>query len=125
MKFCTNALLIMSLMNKAQSVEWRKGMRPGMMLRVDEYSVDAFKSVFQRYLPNEIVSTFNLPSEYHYKYKTGVPGLSWSIDYEDIQYKDLDLRLEDITFELTRMDGMWGEVKMDIPSLKYWAISAT
>jgi hypothetical protein len=100
-------------------------MNPGMMLRVDEYSVNAFKSVFQRELPDNIVSVFNLPDEYHYKYSSYLPGCSWSVDYEDIEYTDLDLRLEDITFELTRMDGMWGEILMDMPALKYWAISAT
>jgi hypothetical protein len=103
-------------------------MYPGMMLRVDESSFEAMKSVISRTLPHELASSQSnnkMPEEFHYKYDSRMPGCSWAIDWENIEYSDLDLRPDDITFELTRGDGMRGEIKMDIPSLKYWAISAT
>jgi hypothetical protein len=64
-----------------------------------------------------------MPTDYHYKYKSRIPGASWAFDFENIEYSDLDLRMEDIKFDLTRMDNTWGEIKMDCPALKYWAIS--
>jgi hypothetical protein len=66
-------------------------MAPGMMLRVDEYSVDAMKNVLGRVLPTYVGSGLNLPSSYHYEYNSYIPGLSWSIDYEDIVYSEFSL----------------------------------
>lgn len=111
------------LLSSSEGV-WRKGMNPGMMLRVDEFSVEAMKSVITRLLPVYVHQDMGLPSEYHYEYTSRIPGLDWKVDWEDIKYSDLDLKMEDIRFELTRMDGTWGEVLMDIPALKYWEISA-
>ena len=127
MKFCTNALLLLGLIESAKGDLWRKGMNPGLMLRVDDYSIDAMKRVMNKHFAHELVDEPEkmLPSEYHYEYNSYLPGCSWAIDYENIQYSDLDFRLEDITFELTRMENMWGEIKMDFPSLKYWAVTAT
>jgi hypothetical protein len=51
--------------------------------------------------------------------------MSWALDFENIEYSDLDLELDKIKFELTKMDGTWGEIKMDCPALKYWSISGT
>lgn len=127
MKFSTNALLLVSSFESAQADIWRKGMNPGMMLRVDELSINAMRSVIQRYVSKELYETPYdlLPHKYRYNYKSRIPGMSWELILDDIKYSDLDLNLEDIKFDLTRMDGTWGEIKMDVPSLKYWAIDAT
>lgn len=74
------------------------------MLRVDEYSVNAMKSVLQRFLPNYVDMGFNLPTNYTYEHYSWIPGFSWSIDYQDIVYTDFDLNMNDVTFELTRME---------------------
>jgi len=125
MKFCSNAIFLLSAIESAKADLYRKGMNPGMMLRVDEYSVNAMKSVLSRYLHKELSETpFDLmPTDYHYKYNSRIPGASWAFDFTNIEYSDLDLRMEDIKFDLTRMDTTWGEIKMDCPALKYWAIS--
>ena len=66
-----------------------------------------------------------MPHDYYYKYDSRIPGMSWALDFENIEYSDLDLELDKIKFELTKMDGTWGEIKMDCPALKYWSISGT
>jgi hypothetical protein len=33
--------------------------------------------------------------------------------------------MDDVTFELTRMEDQWGVINMDNKALTYWAISAT
>ena len=112
------------LMSSVAAVTWRKGMNPGMMLRVDEYSVDAMKNVIARYLPTYVNSGLNLPRNYTYEYNSYIPGFSWAIDYQDIVYTDFDLNMSEVKFELTRMEDKMGNINMDFPALHYWAISA-
>ena len=66
----------------------------------------------------------NLPTNLTYGYHSSIPGFSWTIDFEDIKYSKFDLDMNEVKFELTRMEGQWGEINMDMPALKYWAISA-
>ena len=65
-----------------------------------------------------------LPKNFSYSYESYIPGLSWSIDLEDIAYTDFKLNMNEVKFELTRMEETWGVIKMDNPALHYWAISA-
>ena len=89
-----NAMLLAACMQSAKGDLWKENMNPGMMLRIDDYSVEAMKSVMQRTIPQELISepTIIMPEEYHYKYDSRLPGCSWAIDWENIQYSDLDLR---------------------------------
>lgn len=50
--------------------------------------------------------------------------MSWSIDFQDIMYTDLKLNMNDVTFELTRMEEQFGTINMINKALEYWAISA-
>jgi hypothetical protein len=123
MKFSSNALFLIG----SVSAFWRKDMNPGMMLRIDEYSVEAMKSVISRHIPKNESYFDNVPmiKDFTYKYNSRLPGCDWSVDWTDIKYSDLDLEMDDVTFELTRMDGTFGEVLMDFPALHFWTISAT
>ena len=116
-----NLFAVVMLISSSQSV-WRRDMNPGMMLRVDEFSLEAMKSVMSRFLPVYVHEDLGMPKEFHYEYDSKIPGADWQMDWEDIEYTSLNLKMEDIKFSLTRMDGTWGEVLMDIPALKYWRI---
>lgn len=99
-------------------------MNPGMMLRVDEYSVDAMKQVFEKYLPNYVESSIDMPKNFTYEYNTWVPGMSFAIDWEDISYTDFDLHMEEVSFELTREINQFGAINMKFPAIHHLTIQA-
>jgi hypothetical protein len=45
-----------------------------------------------------------MPTNFTYEYNSYIPGFSWALDLEDIVYTDFDLRMNDVVFELTRME---------------------
>lgn len=56
-------------------------MNPGMMLRVDEFSIEAMKSVMARLLPVYVHEDMGMPHEFHYEYDSYIPGADWQIDW--------------------------------------------
>jgi hypothetical protein len=73
-------------------------------------------------LPNYFNIDLEIPERYDYKYKSAVmDSLDWEISWTDIQYSLFDLKMEDVTFELTR--EKFGLIKFDFPALRFWEIS--
>ena len=54
MKFCKNAILLFGLIESSKADLWNKNMNPGLMLRVDDYSIEAMKRVFGRHVAHEL-----------------------------------------------------------------------
>ena len=65
-----------------------------------------------------------LPTEYHYEFGMFFDLLSWKVDWTDITYKDVQLDIKDVKFNLTRGFGL-SLIKVDFPAIKQWEIDAT
>ena len=61
-------------------------MNPGMMLRVEENSIEAMKRSLSNHLSSFVSNNLELPEEYHYEYESKIPGFSWQIDWTNITY---------------------------------------
>lgn len=104
---------------------YHPGMNPGMMLRIDQTSIDALKRVCERYLPNYFNVDLEIPEQYYYHFDSSVTdSLDWSISWTDIQYSNFDLDMEDVVFELSEAKVMHHSlIKFDFPALRFFEIS--
>jgi hypothetical protein len=107
------------LLSAANAATWFAGMNPGVKLRSDMQSIDAYKMVMEKFLPNYLNIDFELPKEYTYEYNSFI-GMDWRIEWTDIVYSMIDLHMDRVKFELTK-DGY---VKFDFPALEHWEITA-
>ena len=79
---------------------YHKGMNPGMILKVDQTSVNSFKKIAGRYLPGYLSADLNLPKNYTYKPMNQIWGLEWDLTWEDISYSNIDLEFEDVKCDI-------------------------
>jgi hypothetical protein len=98
-------------------------MNPGMQLRMEQKTLDAFKKSMKRFLPQYVNTDLNLPTEYHYEFGLFLDILSYEVDWTNITYTDIDLDVEDIKLELTRGYDL-SLIKFDFPAVKSWEIDA-
>lgn len=98
-------------------------MNPGMQLRMEQKTLDAFKKSMRRFLPKYVNTDLNLPTEYHYEFGLFLDILSYEVDWTNITYTDIDLDVEDIKLELTRGYDL-SLIKFDFPAVKSWEIDA-
>ena len=89
----TVALVLLTIPKIVEGVYY-KGMNPGMILKVDQTSVNSFKKIAGRYLPGYLSADLNLPKNYTYSPVNKIWGLEWDITWEDISYSDIDLEFE-------------------------------
>ena len=110
------------LFASANAATWMAGMNPGVKVRVDQTSIDATKRVLTKFLPKYLNIDLELPQEYHYEYDSKI-YLDWQVDWTDIVYSEIDLKMEDVKFKLTEQFEH-GLVMFDFPALKHWEITA-
>jgi hypothetical protein len=99
------------------------GMNPGMQLRMEQKTLDAFKKSMQRFLPQYVNHELPLPSTYHYDFGLFFDLLSYQVDWTDITYTDIDLDVAGVKLELTRGYDL-SLIKFDFPAVKKWEIDA-
>lgn len=123
-------ILAFVLLTIPQIVEgiYYKGMNPGMILKVDQTSVNSFKKIAGRYLPGYLSADLNLPKNYTYAPMNQIWGLEWDITWEDISYSNIDLEFEKVQCDLvdnefTDYEGD-GLLYFDFPALKNWNLKA-
>ena len=68
-----------------------KGMNPGMQLRLEQKTLDAFQLAMADFLPKYVNTDLNLPTEYHYEFGLFLEILSYEIDWTNITYTKIDL----------------------------------
>ena len=110
------------VVDPVQSV-YQNGMNPGMAIRLEQKSFDAFKSAAQDFLPRYISNDMDLPKEYEYKFGFLTEWLTWSFKWHNIKYSDASFDFKDVKLILNReYDKQM--LKIDFPALKKWEISA-
>ena len=106
-------------------------MKPGMQVRLEQASINGFKSAMQKFLPHYFNTDLNLPKEY--KYEFGMfPGmffdwLSYKIEWTDITYTTADLDIKDVKVRLSKATSMFSTnslIKVSFPAIKKWEIDA-
>ena len=98
-------------------------MNPGMIMRLEQNSINGFKHAMEEFLPHYINVDLDLPKSYHYEFGLFFNLLQWKIDWTDIEYSNVDLDIADIEIELSRsFDKALMNVKF--PAVKHWEIDA-
>ena len=77
----------------------------------------------ERFLPNYVNHKLPLPESYHYEFGLFFDMLSYTIDWTNITYTDIDLDVKDVKLELTRGYDL-SLIKFDFPAVKKWEIDA-
>ena len=99
--------------------EFTSGMNPGMILRLEEKSIDASKRAMQEFLPHYINMDMKLPLEFEYEFGLFFQMLVWKAKWTNIEYEDIKLDIEDVKVEMTRPFGK-PLVKVKFPAIKHW-----
>lgn len=103
--------------------EYQSGMNPGIILRMEQASINSAKRAMEEFLPHFINVDLNLPDHYHYEFGLFFNLLHWKIDWSNIEYSKVDLDIADVQIELTRsFDKSLMNVKF--PAIKHWEIDA-
>ena len=102
---------------------YSSGMNPGMQLRLEQKTLDAFKMSMQKFLPTYVNHELPLPDTYHYEFGLFFDLFSYTVDWTDIEYTDIDLDVADVKLELTRGFDL-SLIKFDFPAVKKWEIDA-
>jgi hypothetical protein len=72
-KLVYNFLLINICLNQLLIVvfglsTYKAGMNPGIMIRLEQRTINSFKNAMEQFLPYYLNFDINLPHEYHYKF---------------------------------------------------------
>lgn len=103
--------------------EYKSGMNPGMILRLEQSSINSFKRAMEEFLPHYINVDLDLPKQYHYEFGLFFNLLRWEITWTNIKYSNVDLDIADVKIQLTRsFDKALLSVKF--PAVKHWEIDA-
>ena len=103
--------------------EYTSGMNPGMQLRLEQSTLDAFKVAMKKFLPQYVNHELPLPDKYHYEFGLFFDLLSYTVDWTNITYTDIDLDVSEVKLELTRGYDL-SLIKFDFPAVKKWEIDA-
>ena len=66
---------------------YNQGMNPGMQLRLEQQTINAFKKAMETFLPHYINVDMQLPTTYHYEFGLFFNLLKWKINWTNIEYK--------------------------------------
>ena len=108
--------------NQVQA-DYVSGMNPGMILRLEQATINSFKRAMEEFLPHYINVDLSLPKTYHYEFALFFNLLQWKITWTDIEYSNVDLDIADVKINLSRnFDKSLVSVKF--PAVKHWEIDA-
>lgn len=115
-------LLLGQFLTTVQSA-YKTGMNPGIAVRLEQASVDAFKNAMQDFLPKYVEHDLKLPTQYSYKFGFLADFLTWHYKWTNIKYSKPTFDIRDIKFQLVKTLEQ-PVIKFDFPALKKWTISA-
>jgi len=104
--------------------EYVSGMNPGMIMRIEQHSINQVKKAMEEFLPHYLNVDMQLPTEYEYTFSLMFDLLVWNVKWTNIQYSEAQLDIGDIQIALTR-DFDMSMISIKFPALKHWEISAT
>ena len=77
-KISLAALAVVALLVK-DSRAWIYGQDPGMLMRIENKTIEKLKRAAHNFLPYLFTYDFLLPKSHLFEYKTFIPGLEWEI----------------------------------------------
>ena len=85
--------------NPAQQManaEYVSGMNPGMIMRIEQHSINQVKNAMQEFLPHYLNFDMKLPTEYEYSFSLLFDLLVWNVKWTNISYSEAQLDINDI-----------------------------
>ena len=98
-------------------------MNPGMALRIESSTVDAFRKAMADFFPHYVYSDMMLPKEQRYTFSMWFNMIEWMIEWKDIKYSVPTFDITDITFLMVNDFGM-PKLVCNFPVLQDWKINA-
>lgn len=103
------------------------GMDPGMILRIDQGSVNGFKKAMYKFLPHYLETDMPWPTEYEFYVGLGdvLWGLlTWHVTWTNIEYSKASFDTKDIRVNFEKEDDSMRENQMTVhfPLFKEWYI---
>lgn len=98
-------------------------MKPGMIMRLQQPTVNSFKKAMEEFLPHYINYDLDMPEHYHYEFGLFFNLLQWKIDWKNITYTNADLDISDVKVDLIRHDEQ-PMMSVEFPAVKHWEIDA-
>lgn len=98
-------------------------MNPGMALRLEQDTIQAWKKAMVEFLPHYINHDIELPKKYSYTVGLLFDFLTWQIDWRDIEYEMGDFDIRDCQFGMVNQFNT-PMLKVAFPALKHWKIHA-
>ncbi len=71
-------------------------MNPGMIVRLEQSSINSVKRAMEEFLPHYINVDLDLPQTYHYEFGLFFNLLQWKITWTDIEWSNVDLDIADV-----------------------------
>ena len=122
--FLASCLLISSFPGGTNATrDFSRGMNPGMALRLEQKTIDAFKRSMEDFFPHYVVADMSLPTDetHHFSWLFGY--VQWTVQWTYITYDVPKFDIQDIQFKLTDELGV-PEIVVDFPAIKEWKIRA-
>ena len=70
-------------------------MNPGMILRLEQRTLDKFKKAMETFLPHYINFDAHLPEQFEYHFHLLFEFLTWDVKWTNITYEKADLDIAD------------------------------
>lgn len=120
-------LVSAAVISASQKIVEDTGVNPGLAIRLEQSTFDAFKGAMQDFLPKYIEHDAQLPQNYDYTIGLDIPPftefLTYKIHWDKIRYSDARFDFKDIKLVLNNAYDMQ-MLKVDFPALKEWKIDA-
>jgi hypothetical protein len=105
-------------------------MNPGIMMRLDQSSINGFKNAMMKFLPHYINHDLKLPDSYYIE--VGFGDILWGaftrhISWTDVKYMPILTDLQHTHFDIDSELGAdidLNMIKIDFPAIKDWKIKA-
>ena len=88
--------IIFLALSTVQSVSFVKKMNPGMAMRLEEKTFEAFKRAMVDFLPHFINYDVEFPTSYSYKFSLFFDWLNMTFNWRDIKYDELKFDIKGI-----------------------------
>ena len=115
--------LLISLISAAPV--YSNGMNPGMALRLEQRTVDAWKATMADFLPHYINADLQLPKEKELVISGLFDLIHYDIKWTNISYDVATIDVKDIQFYFQAASALQpAQLTVDFPALKEWKIHA-
>jgi hypothetical protein len=90
----SNIVAIFALLYSAQVIQaeppkkpdYSRGMNPGMALRIEQRTIEAFKRSMSDFFPHYVVADMALPKYEKYEFNWLFEYVQWTVSWKDITY---------------------------------------